>query len=110
MVDPALGSDYSKDEALRTLQVALLCTKTSPILRPTMSSVVSMLSGQTPVEVAQNSDLSECSRISGSKNSRRRGDSGYGPSSDSSVSLYNYQEISNAPSTSVSSVDVIYST
>ena len=49
LVDPKLGSDFSKEEAVRMVKVALLCTNPSPTLRPTMSAVVSMLEGQTAV-------------------------------------------------------------
>ncbi|KAF3794612.1 putative receptor-like protein kinase [Nymphaea thermarum] len=50
LVDQDLGSNYSKEQALTMLNVALLCTNPSPSLRPTMSTVVSMLEGQTPVQ------------------------------------------------------------
>ncbi|XP_061968479.1 probable LRR receptor-like serine/threonine-protein kinase At1g53430 [Populus nigra] len=50
LVDPSLGSDYSKIEALRMLNLALLCTNPSPTLRPSMSSAVKMLEGQIPVQ------------------------------------------------------------
>ncbi|XP_075480918.1 putative LRR receptor-like serine/threonine-protein kinase At1g53430 [Primulina tabacum] len=50
LVDPILESNYSKEEALRMLNLALLCANPSPTLRPTMSSVVSMLEGQIPVQ------------------------------------------------------------
>ena len=50
LVDPSLGPNYSKDEALTMLNLALLCTNPSPTLRPPMSSVVSMLEGKTPVQ------------------------------------------------------------
>ncbi|KAG5622292.1 hypothetical protein H5410_007510 [Solanum commersonii] len=43
LVDKTLSSDFKKDEALRMINVALLCTNTSPALRPTMSAVVSIL-------------------------------------------------------------------
>ncbi|XP_031494434.1 probable LRR receptor-like serine/threonine-protein kinase At1g53430 isoform X2 [Nymphaea colorata] len=46
LVDPRLGSDLSEDQALRMLNIALLCTSPSPSLRPTMSSVVEMLEGR----------------------------------------------------------------
>ncbi|GMY32647.1 probable LRR receptor-like serine/threonine-protein kinase At1g07650 isoform X2 [Fagus crenata] len=49
LVDPKLGSDFSKEEAVRMVKVALLCTNPSPTLRPTMSAVVGMLEGQTAV-------------------------------------------------------------
>ncbi|KEH38591.1 LRR receptor-like kinase [Medicago truncatula] len=50
LVDPTLGSKYSSEEAMRMLQLALLCTNPSPTLRPPMSSVVSMLEGNTPIQ------------------------------------------------------------
>ncbi|KAI3913068.1 hypothetical protein MKW92_012281 [Papaver armeniacum] len=50
LVDPVLGSKYSKKEALKMLNIALLCTNPSPSLRPLMSSVVSMLEGRIPVQ------------------------------------------------------------
>lgn len=50
LVDPSLGSDYSDEEALRMLNLALLCANPSPTLRPSMSSVVSMLQGTIPVQ------------------------------------------------------------
>ncbi|KAB1202735.1 hypothetical protein CJ030_MR8G002235 [Morella rubra] len=50
LVDPSLGSSYSSEEALRMLNVALLCTNPSPTLRPAMSSVVGMLEGKIPVQ------------------------------------------------------------
>ncbi|KAG6737303.1 hypothetical protein POTOM_058817 [Populus tomentosa] len=50
MVDPRLGSEFNKKEVVRMINVALLCTNQSPALRPTMSTVVSMLEGKTDVE------------------------------------------------------------
>ncbi|KAE8706754.1 putative LRR receptor-like serine/threonine-protein kinase [Hibiscus syriacus] len=50
LVDPDLGSEYSSEEAMVMLNVALLCTNASPTLRPTMSKVVSLLEGRTSVE------------------------------------------------------------
>ncbi|KAF9660927.1 hypothetical protein SADUNF_Sadunf19G0014600 [Salix dunnii] len=50
MVDPRLGSAFNKKEVVRMINVALLCTNQSPTLRPTMSTVVSMLEGKTDVE------------------------------------------------------------
>nr|XP_023889526.1 probable LRR receptor-like serine/threonine-protein kinase At1g07650 [Quercus suber] len=58
LVDPELGSKFSKEEVLRMIKVALLCTNPSPALRPTMTAVVSMLEGQTDVdEVARDPSL-----------------------------------------------------
>nr|POF08863.1 putative leucine-rich repeat receptor-like serine/threonine-protein kinase [Quercus suber] len=50
LVDPKLGSEFNKEEAVRMIKVALLCTNPSPALRPNMSAVVSMLKGQTAVQ------------------------------------------------------------
>ncbi|KAG9439535.1 hypothetical protein H6P81_019700 [Aristolochia fimbriata] len=48
LVDPAL-SDVNNEEALRIIAVALLCIQASPVLRPPMSRVVGMLSGDIEV-------------------------------------------------------------
>ena len=50
LVDPGLGSEYTTEEAMVMLNVALLCTNASPTLRPIMSQVVSMLEGRTAVK------------------------------------------------------------
>ncbi|GAV60690.1 Pkinase_Tyr domain-containing protein/Malectin domain-containing protein/LRR_8 domain-containing protein [Cephalotus follicularis] len=50
LVDPSLGSNYPTQEAMRMLNLAVLCTNPSPTLRPCMSSVVSMLDDKIPVQ------------------------------------------------------------
>ncbi|CAN0897362.1 Probable LRR receptor-like serine/threonine-protein kinase At1g07650 [Linum grandiflorum] len=50
LVDPALDSEYSAEEVMLMLNVALLCTNASPSLRPTMSQVVGMLEGRTAIQ------------------------------------------------------------
>ncbi|KAG7953445.1 hypothetical protein I3843_12G110500 [Carya illinoinensis] len=45
LVDLRLGSNYRKEEAMRVINVALLCANVSAAVRPTMSSVASMLEG-----------------------------------------------------------------
>ncbi|KAL6311078.1 hypothetical protein AAG906_027112 [Vitis piasezkii] len=50
LVDPILSSNYSEEEAAKMLNLALLCTNPSPTLRPSMSSVVSMLEGKIAVQ------------------------------------------------------------
>ncbi|GJX37029.1 probable LRR receptor-like serine/threonine-protein kinase isoform X1 [Tanacetum coccineum] len=47
LVDPRLGSNFNKKEAVRMMKIALLCTNQTPGLRPTMSEVVNMLEGRT---------------------------------------------------------------
>lgn len=49
LLDTKLGSKFNKEEAMRIIRVALLCTNPSPALRPTMSTAVSMLEGHTAV-------------------------------------------------------------
>lgn len=49
LADPTLD-EYDADEVRRIIGVALLCTQASPSLRPAMSRVVAMLSGD--IEVA----------------------------------------------------------
>ncbi|XP_031120708.1 probable leucine-rich repeat receptor-like serine/threonine-protein kinase At3g14840 isoform X2 [Ipomoea triloba] len=58
LIDPRLHSDYDKEEALRMIKVALLCTNTSPVLRPSMSAVVNMLEGHDDI-LKCNSNLHE---------------------------------------------------
>ena len=50
LVDPSLGSNYSEEEVMNMLYLALLCTNRSPSLRPCMSSVVSLLEGKIAVQ------------------------------------------------------------
>ncbi|KAI4333507.1 hypothetical protein L6164_018301 [Bauhinia variegata] len=49
LVDRRLGSDFSKEEVMVVINVALLCTNVSSTLRPAMSSVVSMMEGKIVV-------------------------------------------------------------
>ncbi|RWR96270.1 putative ATP binding protein [Cinnamomum micranthum f. kanehirae] len=50
LVDPKLGSEFNKEEAIGMITIALLCTNSSSTLRPTMSAVVSMLEGRTDAQ------------------------------------------------------------
>lgn len=47
IVDPSVGDSYPANEVLRCIQVGLLCVQESAEDRPTMSSVVLMLSSET---------------------------------------------------------------
>ncbi|CAM8896712.1 unnamed protein product [Rhodiola kirilowii] len=49
LVDPRLSSDFNAEEVKRVIGIALLCTQTSPSMRPSMSRVVAMLSDDTEV-------------------------------------------------------------
>ncbi|XP_042519815.1 probable LRR receptor-like serine/threonine-protein kinase At1g56130 [Macadamia integrifolia] len=48
LVDPAL-SEFNAEEVKRLIGIVLLCTQASPSLRPAMSRVVAMLSGDSEV-------------------------------------------------------------
>ncbi|OMO82776.1 hypothetical protein COLO4_22837 [Corchorus olitorius] len=58
LVDPKVGTEFNKEEAMTIIKVALLCTNSSPALRPTMSQVVSMLEGRTAVHEITSTDPS----------------------------------------------------
>ncbi|CAF2055842.1 hypothetical protein HID58_070125 [Brassica napus] len=59
LVDPRLGSDYNREEALTMLQVVILCTIPDPSDRPLMSEVVKMLEGKKMVELEKLEEASE---------------------------------------------------
>ncbi|XP_059662299.1 cold-responsive protein kinase 1-like [Cornus florida] len=50
LVDAALNGDFDAEEACRFLKIGLLCTQDSPKLRPSMSTVVKMLTGEKEVD------------------------------------------------------------
>ncbi|KAM7250514.1 hypothetical protein ACFE04_022397 [Oxalis oulophora] len=52
LVDPSLESKYSEEEALMLLNISLLCTNPTANLRPQMSTVVSMIEGNIPIEAS----------------------------------------------------------
>ncbi|KAG6685400.1 hypothetical protein I3842_12G110200 [Carya illinoinensis] len=49
LADPRLSSNYRKEDVMRMINVALLCANVSAAVRPTMSSVVSMLEGSAVI-------------------------------------------------------------
>ncbi|KAF8107798.1 hypothetical protein N665_0116s0005 [Sinapis alba] len=51
IIDPVLEGDFNRKEAERMIKVSLICTNSSPLLRPTMSEVVQMLEGE--IEITQ---------------------------------------------------------
>ncbi|WRX28484.1 Protein kinase domain - like 10 [Theobroma cacao] len=50
LVDPRIGSDRNIEEVMVMIDVAFLCTNPTAAARPSMSSVVSMLEGNTVVQ------------------------------------------------------------
>ncbi|CAH8299185.1 unnamed protein product [Eruca vesicaria subsp. sativa] len=51
IIDPVLEGEFNSKEAERMIKVALICTNSSPLLRPTMSEAVQMLEGE--IEITQ---------------------------------------------------------
>ncbi|MQL82047.1 hypothetical protein Taro_014513 [Colocasia esculenta] len=51
IVDPDLNGDFDAEEACRYLKVGLLCTQDAPKCRPSMSTVVKMLTGEQKVDM-----------------------------------------------------------
>lgn len=50
LVDISLNGDFDAEEACKILTIGLLCTQDTPKLRPTMSTVVKMLTGEMDVD------------------------------------------------------------
>jgi hypothetical protein len=85
-VDPKL-STYNSEEVLRMIRVALICTQGSPHRRPSMSRVVSMLTGDADMaaeEVIKPSYITEWQVKAGSS-SYTGTSSGVGLSSSSTT-------------------------
>eukprot|EP00253_Pinus_taeda_P021141 PITA_21141 len=49
LMDPHIESTCSKEEVLRVIEVSLLCTQAVPAMRPSMSRVVAMLTGDVEI-------------------------------------------------------------
>jgi predicted HAD superfamily phosphohydrolase len=49
LIDPDIESTCSKEEVLRVIEVSLLCTQVVPTMRPSMSRVVALLTGDVQV-------------------------------------------------------------
>lgn len=50
LVDTAMYGDFDAEEACKYLKIGLLCTQDNPKLRPIMSTVVKMLSGEIKID------------------------------------------------------------
>ncbi|OAY71066.1 putative leucine-rich repeat receptor-like serine/threonine-protein kinase, partial [Ananas comosus] len=51
IVDTSLNGDFNPEEACRFLKVGLICTQDAPKVRPTMSTVIKMLTGETDTDM-----------------------------------------------------------
>ncbi|CAN7077486.1 unnamed protein product [Brassica oleracea var. botrytis] len=49
IIDPVLEGEFNRKEAEMMIKVALVCTNSSPLSRPTMSEAVQMLEGETKI-------------------------------------------------------------
>lgn len=52
LVDASLNGEFDAEQASKFLRIGLLCTQESPKHRPSMSSVVKMLTGEMDVDVS----------------------------------------------------------
>lgn len=50
LIDTALNGDFDVEEACKFLKIGLLCTQDAPKLRPSMSTVVKMLTGKMDLD------------------------------------------------------------
>ncbi|KAA0031501.1 BRASSINOSTEROID INSENSITIVE 1-associated receptor kinase 1-like isoform X1 [Cucumis melo var. makuwa] len=62
LVDPDLGGNYVEEELEQVIQVAVLCTQSSPVERPKMSEVLQMLEGDGLAERWEEWQKEESSR------------------------------------------------
>ncbi|CAA6673875.1 unnamed protein product [Spirodela intermedia] len=106
LVDPALGTNFSVEEAQQMLNLALVCTNPSPTLRPAMSTVVSMLEGHTPIQVptmkitrTESMELRFRSFEKLSQDGHSQAVSMDGPWADSSLSMQSSKEDGHSHST-----------
>ncbi|CAA6665665.1 unnamed protein product [Spirodela intermedia] len=106
LVDPALGTNFSVEEAQQMLNLALVCTNPSPTLRPAMSTVVSMLEGHTPIQVptmkitrTESMELRFRSFEKLSQDGHSQAVSMDGPWADSSLSMQSSREDGHSHST-----------
>ncbi|KAE8645797.1 hypothetical protein Csa_017046 [Cucumis sativus] len=62
LVDPDLGGNYAEEELEQVIQIAVLCTQSSPVERPKMSEVMQMLEGNGLAERWEDWQKEESSR------------------------------------------------
>ncbi|XP_031266039.1 probable leucine-rich repeat receptor-like serine/threonine-protein kinase At3g14840 [Pistacia vera] len=108
LVDPRLGSDFNKKEVMVMINVALLCTDTSSAVRPTMSSVVSMLEGRAavPDSIPNSSDSVDEAKLEAMRNyyqySREQSNEGSTSQSQSQIQSMSIDGLWTGSSTSAS--------
>jgi hypothetical protein len=73
IVDPTLEGQYPREQALRVITIALLCTQGSSALRPAMSQVASMLTNDSEIRVQPTQPANPASSTATSKYSATSG-------------------------------------
>ncbi|KAK1417147.1 hypothetical protein QVD17_26269 [Tagetes erecta] len=95
LVDPDLGSKYSKTEALKVINLALLCTEASPNFRPKMRNIINILDGNcTQDNLLNNNDQLHVSVTTRQHFWENVGDDGLGASRDESCTDYSFPSTS----------------
>ncbi|CAA7402409.1 unnamed protein product [Spirodela intermedia] len=90
LLDPALGTNFSIEEAQQMLNLALVCTNSTAALRPAMSTVVAMLEDHTPIRVPTvENTRTESTELIFRSSDRRKAVSMDGPWADSTLSIQN---------------------
>lgn len=64
-MDASLKEDLNVDEAIKYMQIAFLCTQDTPKIRPSMSTVVKMLTGEVDLDEKNISRPRLLSQLSG---------------------------------------------
>nr|GLL22709.1 hypothetical protein COLO4_17593 [Ipomoea trifida] len=72
LVDISLGENFNVDEACRYIKIALLCTHFMPNSRPSMSSVVKMLTGEEDVDDTKISEPGLLTELVGFRNRKKK--------------------------------------
>ncbi|XP_059666629.1 cold-responsive protein kinase 1-like [Cornus florida] len=90
LIDTSLNGNFDAEEACRFLKISLLCTQDIPKLRPSMSTVVKMLTGERGVDDSKITKPSLISDFTDFKISTPK------PMPDTDITSYN---ISSGPST-----------
>ncbi|KAK7243957.1 hypothetical protein RIF29_38772 [Crotalaria pallida] len=102
LVDPSLNGEFDAEQACKYLKIGLLCTQESPKLRPSMTSVVKMLTGKMDADdrkITKPALISDFMDLKVRKNQESNIDTTYNTSSASENQ--DSTMTSSAPSTSV---------
>ncbi|XP_073298986.1 cold-responsive protein kinase 1-like isoform X2 [Primulina huaijiensis] len=99
LVDTSLDGDFDAEQACRFLKIGLLCTQDSPKLRPSMSKVVRMLTGETDVDGLT---ITQPGLISDLMDLKVRGEPKSKPGKNQASSSYNSSSLGDPENTTTS--------